>query len=176
MRIRTLFAILVITLAAMLLTGCVTTITPVPAGESASDEAAAETPTEAALEETATITSEESSATPGAVGMPNPASENCMAQGGVLTIEKRGDGGEFGVCTFEDNRQCEEWALMRGQCPVGGIKVTGYLTPAARYCAITGGEYADNGTTSEEDEQGTCTFTTGASCPAADYYNGQCSP
>jgi hypothetical protein len=26
-------------------------------------------------------------------------------------------------------------------CPVGGIKVTGYVTPAAQYCAITGGEY-----------------------------------
>ena len=28
---------------------------------------------------------------------------------------------------------------MRGDCPVGGVKVTGYVTPAARYCAITGG-------------------------------------
>ena len=64
---------------------------------------------------------------------------------------------------------------MRGQCPVGGLKVTGFLTPAARYCAITGGEYADNGTTSEEDEQGTCTFPSGIVCPAADYYNGTCS-
>ena len=51
----------------------------------------------------------------------------------------RGDGGQIGVCYFEDNRQCEEWALMRGECPVGGVKVTGYVTPAGRYCAITGG-------------------------------------
>src|SRR5262245_52405113 len=40
----------------------------------------------------------------------NPASENCVAQGGRLVIETAGDGGEFGVCLFEDNRQCEEWA------------------------------------------------------------------
>jgi hypothetical protein len=33
------------------------------------------------------------------------------------------------VCVFGDNRQCEEWALMRGQCPAGGIRVTGYVTP-----------------------------------------------
>src|SRR5512139_2612950 len=62
----------------------------------------------------------------------NPASKNCMSQGGTLTIETRGDGGQFGVCYFEDNLQCEEWALFRGDCPVGGVKVTGYVTPAAR--------------------------------------------
>ena len=93
-----------------------------------------------------------------------------------MTIEQRGDGGEFGVCTFEDNRQCEEWALLNGACPVGGRKVTGYLTPAARYCAITGGQYADNGATSAANEQGICTFPSGSSCPAADYFNGKCTP
>ncbi|MCR4406900.1 MAG: DUF333 domain-containing protein [Anaerolineae bacterium] len=55
----------------------------------------------------------------------NPASENCIKQGGTLMIQKRGDGGEYGVCVFEDNRQCEEWAMLRGDCPVGGIKITG---------------------------------------------------
>ena len=62
----------------------------------------------------------------------NPASENCAKQGGTLVIQKRGDGGEYGVCMFEDNRQCEEWAMLRGECPVGGIKITGYITPAAK--------------------------------------------
>ena len=56
----------------------------------------------------------------------NPASQNCVAKGGKLQIEERGDGGQIGVCYFEDNLQCEEWALMRGECPVGGVKVTGY--------------------------------------------------
>ena len=55
--------------------------------------------------------------------MPNPASENCTEKGGTLSIEKRGDGGEYGVCIFEDNMQCEEWALMRGECPVGGVTI-----------------------------------------------------
>jgi putative hemolysin len=126
------------------------------------------------MTETSEVT-ETSAMTAPSVGLANPASQYCSDQGGTLTIEKRGDGGEFGVCTFEDNLQCEEWAMMRGQCPVGGIKVTGYLTPAARYCAITGGEYADNGTTSEADEKGTCTFPSGSVCPAAEYYNGTCS-
>jgi len=69
----------------------------------------------------------------------NPASVNCREKGGTLVIKKRGDGGEYGVCMFEDNRECEEWALYRGECPVGGINTIGYDTPAEVYCAITGG-------------------------------------
>lgn len=110
----------------------------------------------------------------GAVGIANPASENCIAQGGSLTIEKRGDGGEFGVCWFEDAMQCEEWALMYGDCPAGGVKVTGY-GPQGRYCAITGGEYTDTGS-SGDTEKGTCTFNNGSTCDGADYFNGLCSP
>ena len=109
-------------------------------------------------------------------GLPNPASENCIEQGGTLQIEKRGDGGEYGVCLFEENRQCEEWALMRGDCPVGGLKITGYLTDAARYCAITGGEYQMEDASDPENEQGTCTFSDGSSCDVWDYFNGVCSP
>ena len=89
-------------------------------------------------------------------------------------MEQRGDLGEIGVCYFEDNLQCEEWALLRGDCPVGGVKVTGYATEAARYCAITGGTYAATGKNGQADEQGTCTFTTGVRCDAWDYYNGKC--
>ena len=60
----------------------------------------------------------------GKTGIANPASVNCINKGGTLSIQKRGDGGEYGVCIFEDNRQCEEWALFRGECPAGGKKVT----------------------------------------------------
>src|ERR1700722_6969644 len=69
----------------------------------------------------------------------NPASQNCVARGGILRIENRPDGGQYGVCLFEDNRQCEEGALFRGACPLGGLRVTVYITAAARYCAIPGG-------------------------------------
>ncbi len=113
-------------------------------------------------------------AEPAQAGMANPASQNCVDQGGTLTIEARGDGGEFGVCTFEDNRQCEEWALFHGECPVGGVKVTGYTTPAARYCAISGGSYSVTANSGANDEQGTCTLPGGAECDAAAYYDGTC--
>jgi hypothetical protein len=111
---------------------------------------------------------------PTAAAIANPASENCIQQGGTLEIQTRGDGGQYGVCFFEDNRQCEEWALLRGDCPLGGLKVTGYITPAAQYCAITGGTYAITGNSGQDDEQGTCTFKNGAVCDALDYYNGVC--
>ncbi len=104
----------------------------------------------------------------------NPASENCVKRGGTLTIRKRGDGGEYGVCLFEDNRQCEEWAMLRGECPVGGIKITGYITPAARYCAITGGKYRVTGSSNAKQEQGSCTFKNGRTCDVWDYFTGKC--
>ncbi|MEZ4768043.1 MAG: DUF333 domain-containing protein [Caldilineales bacterium] len=119
----------------------------------------------------------QASATPaGSAGLANPASENCVAQGGTVTIEERGDGGQYGVCLFEDNLQCEEWAMLRGDCPVGGIKVTGYVTPAAQYCAITGGTYTVTSESGAENEQGTCTFKDGSECDVWAYYSGQCAP
>jgi putative hemolysin len=108
--------------------------------------------------------------------MANPASENCIKQGGTLQIEDLDDQGQIGVCYFEDNRQCEEWALMRGDCPVGGVKVTGYVTEAGRYCAITGGQYTATGNNGAQDELGTCTFKNGTQCNAWDYYYGRCTP
>ena len=106
----------------------------------------------------------------------NPASENCIQQGGTLVIQERSDGGQYGVCFFEDNRQCEEWAMLRGDCPVGGVKVTGYVTPAAQYCAITGGEYQVTGSSNTEQEQGTCTFKNGQTCDVWEYFAGKCAP
>lgn len=102
-------------------------------------------------------------------GMANPASVNCVDQGGTLSIVSRPDGGQYGICLFEDNLQCEEWALMRGDCPVGGVKVTGYTTEAAVFCAITGGTYA-----AADGEQGSCTLPGGGVCDAQAYYEGAC--
>jgi putative hemolysin len=113
--------------------------------------------------------------TQGSSQIANPASENCIKQGGQLTIMKAGDGGEYGLCTFVDNMQCEEWALFRGDCPVGGIKVTGYVTPAAVYCAITGGDYTITGQSNTQQEQGNCAFKNGKSCDVWEYWNGKCS-
>jgi len=111
-----------------------------------------------------------------AAGLANPASVNCEEKGGKVEMRERGDLGQYGVCMFEDNRQCEEWALYRGECPVGGVKVTGYVTDAAVFCAITGGEYAVTGKSGTADEQGTCTFKNSIKCDVWEYYNGKCYP
>lgn len=97
----------------------------------------------------------------------NPASENCAKVGGTLKINKRGDGGEYGLCEFEDNMACEEWALFRGECPVGGVKTTGYDTVEQNYCAWSGGK-------TEADPNATCTLPNGNVCSDNDYYNGSC--
>jgi putative hemolysin len=69
------------------------------------------------------------------VGIANPASENCVAQGGTLEI-RQGDGGEVGYCLFADGSECEEWSLMRGECAPGQSLAT-YDDPFA-YCAAVG--------------------------------------
>jgi putative hemolysin len=104
----------------------------------------------------------------------NPASVNCADRGGALKIERRPDGGQYGVCVFTDNYQCEEWAMFRGECPVGGLRVTGYITPAARYCAITGGRYVVVANSGASDEQGRCILSGDKSCDAVGYYDGKC--
>ena len=103
------------------------------------------------------------------VQMANPASTNCVKLGGNLVIEKRGDGGEFGLCYFEDNRACEEWALFRGNCPSGGVKTTGFDTIDQKYCAWSGGATL-------AEPQSVCVFKDGSKCPTVEFYNGGCSP
>ena len=103
----------------------------------------------------------------------NPASQNCVKQNGTLSIERRPDGGQYGVCVFTDNYQCEEWALFRGECPKTGLRVTGYVTPAGRYCAITGGRYTVV-SASAAGEQGVCSLPGGKACNAEAYYAGSC--
>ena len=100
----------------------------------------------------------------------NPASSNCVGRGGTLTIEKNPQGAEFGVCSFAGGRQCEEWAMLRGECPVGGVPVANLPTPAARYCVISGGRFV-----ATPDGQGNCAFGNGKTCPAPAFYDSSCS-
>lgn len=100
------------------------------------------------------------------LGLANPASQHCVKLGGALQIRERPDGGQFGVCTFQDNRQCEEWALLRGDCPEGGIKITGYDNQAQIYCAITGGQV--------DMQTGTCLRADGKRCSLEENFAGRC--
>lgn len=112
-----------------------------------------------------------SSASPAAsmkpVGLANPASTFCTDKGGTLVIQKRSDGAEYGLCSFENAYACEEWALLRGECPVGGVNTTGYDTVAQKYCAWVGGQ-----TFAEPNAK--CTFDDGSSCKNTDLFSGNC--
>ncbi len=103
-----------------------------------------------------------------AVGLPNPASQNCIDKGGRLEMREN-KLGQYGVCLFEDNRQCEEWALFRGQCPAGGVKVTGYANAAEIFCAITGGTVQGTGTATPM-----CKRIDGTLCVAQANLDGDC--
>ena len=102
------------------------------------------------------------------IGMANPASTNCIDKSGKIEI-RRNKKGEYGVCLFEDNRQCEEWALFRNQCPEGGLKITGYENDAEIYCAITGGQVEGVGT-----ETPMCKRFDGTYCNAQTNLDGEC--
>lgn len=99
------------------------------------------------------------------LSLSNPASVNCITMKGELKIVTKADGSQYGVCYFMDNRQCEEWSLLRGDCPINGRKITGYETEAQRYCAITGGEVDMN--------KNTCYFKD-KTCDLDKYYNNSC--
>jgi len=109
-------------------------------------------------------------------GIANPASVNCEKVGGKTSIQTRADGAQYGICVFAGNKQCEEWALFRGDCPAGGVDISAYVTPAAQFCVISGGQYKATTNAGQTNEQGTCTFKNNQTCDAGDYLNGKCSP
>jgi putative hemolysin len=58
-------------------------------------------------------------AQPGQAGLPNPASVYCEEHGGKLDIRQDAQGGQYGVCMFDDGSECDEWAFYRGECQPG---------------------------------------------------------
>lgn len=97
----------------------------------------------------------------------NPASTNCVAKGGETVIQTRPDGAQYGLCMFQENRACEEWAMLRGDCPVGGMKTTGYDTVEQKFCAWAGGQTV-------AQENAVCTFKDGTKCDNKAFYEGSC--
>jgi putative hemolysin len=49
-------------------------------------------------------------------GLQNPASVYCIENGFDLQLRTGDDGGQFGVCVFNDGSECEEWAYYQGEC------------------------------------------------------------
>jgi len=137
----------------------VATSTTEPVSTSASTDAIDSIATSSVAYTIATTTASTST------GISNPAANYCVAKEGTLKTITRADGNQYTICYFMDNRQCEEWALFRGDCPWGGRKVTGYDNEQQIFCAITGGAVDMN--------KNTCTFK-GKICDLGKYYDGAC--
>lgn len=98
----------------------------------------------------------------------NPASVYCGEKGGQTEIKTNPSGDQYGLCQFPDDMACEEWAMYRGECPIGGVKTTGFDNEAQMYCAWVGGKTL-------AVENATCTLPNGKICLDEDLYSGSCS-
>ena len=105
----------------------------------------------------------------GNTGIANPASVNCGKIGGTSVLMTKPDGSQYGLCQFQNDMICEEWALFREECPVGGVSTTGFTTIEQKYCVWSGGQTL-------ADANAQCTFPNGKTCPVTEFYNGTCSP
>ncbi|MGQ3073916.1 MAG: putative hemolysin [Ferrovibrionaceae bacterium] len=105
--------------------------------------------------------------------MANPAAMNCARLGGTSERLVRGTLGEVGICRFKNGRACEEWALMRGECPESGVDEKPYATVEGRFCVLRGGILSlEAGQTDER--RGTCFLPESRNCPVEAYWLGQC--
>lgn len=66
----------------------------------------------------------------GFANMGNPASINCNKVGGESVTRTLANGDQLGVCVFKDGTECDEWALMRGDCHAPVAKAEATSTPA----------------------------------------------
>lgn len=97
------------------------------------------------------------------------AYSKCVQNGGFVTTARRGKSGYYQVCNFDDDMNCDLYALYSGQCPVGGVHTIGYSTTAQVYCALRGGKPQGN-------DNGQCKMPDGKVCSTASVYSGACEP
>jgi putative hemolysin len=55
-------------------------------------------------------------ATPPTSELANPAAAYCEVQGHTYEIRTAEDGGQYGVCIAAEGKECDAWALYRGEC------------------------------------------------------------
>ncbi len=108
-------------------------------------------------------------------GMANPASVYCTENKGTLEIRTDGDGGQFGVCKFEDGSECDEWAFYRGECKPGDNASIGMANPASVYCTENKGTLEIR-TDENGGQVGVCVFEDGSECDQWAFYRGECKP
>ena len=117
------------------------------------------------------------------VTIANPASVYCEEQGFKLETRTDQDNNQYGVCMFEDETECEEWAYYRGECKPGDMDVApaptatpaGIANPAATYCVEQGGT-SEIRTAEDGSQSGVCVFPDGSECEEWAFFRGECTP
>jgi len=117
------------------------------------------------------------------MNMANPASAYCEQQGLKLEIRTAQDGSQYGVCMFEDDTECEEWAYYRGKCKPGDMDVApaptatpaGIANPASTYCVEQGGA-SEIRTAEDGSQSGVCVFPDGSACEEWAFFREACTP
>lgn len=115
-----------------------------------------------------------------APGMANPASVFCKENGGVNET-RGGQGGQYGVCKFNDGSECGDWTYFRGECKPGDMKIAPEPTasseianPASVFCQENGG--INETREGEGGQYGVCKFNDGSECGDWAYFRGECKP
>ena len=103
----------------------------------------------------------------------NPASKQCVDEGGKLDIREEEDG-EVGYCIFPDGSECEEWTFFHGDCTPGGQESAGMPNPASKHCTDEGGKLEIREET--DGAVGYCIFPDGSECEEWEFYRGKCKP
>ncbi|OGQ97940.1 MAG: hypothetical protein A2284_11490 [Deltaproteobacteria bacterium RIFOXYA12_FULL_61_11] len=124
----------------------------------------------------------------GFTGMANPAAVKCIEDGLQHDIRTEDDGGQYGVCIFEDESECGSWAYFRDECNKGDCEawetcdlnpnaeppLIGMANPAAVKCSEDG---VDSRTVeTEAGQHGICIFEDGSECEEWAYFRGECEP
>jgi putative hemolysin len=116
--------------------------------------------------------------------MPNPASVYCEENGGTVAMRQDDAGGQYGVCVFPDQSECDEWAYYRGDCQTGDSlrspsptpgDTASVANPASRYCEENGGtvDFRQDGS---GGVKGVCVFPDDTECEEWAYYRDECKP
>ena len=94
----------------------------------------------------------------GLIGMANPSSVYCSGLG-YTEVTRETDAGQYGVCIFPDESECDSWDFLAGRCGA-----------ERSYCVQQGYKLRPG------ENVGTCVFDDGSSCDEYQYFQGQCGP
>jgi putative hemolysin len=93
-------------------------------------------------------------------GLANPASVYCQGLG-YDEETREGEMGQYGVCLFPDDSECDTWDFLAGRCG-----------QQHSYCDQQGYQLE----ATEDGNIATCTFDDGSICSEFTYFKGDCEP